>query len=392
MFELFARLNVEKNNSLQLITGLKNPDVLIVLSNNLTFQSGSLIQRSYNSGKVFRVRWMQNSVRGNFYSLSYGSHEVLFDIPSPLEPFDLEIIPGRYQFTYAIEVFQRAYNPAFNVLAEKLGISLELLQFIPQSTLQILSGINLMTSSDTRNLIQSIEATSVTIAADKAAQDALNATNATAIAAAQTAAQTAQTAANTNASGIQSALGVIAATASEMVRKFTRPVLATEFRVDDDGFYKATVTHNLGDKTPDIEVFDAQGEKQLVQSIARGRNNIELELTSSNMTDNSWPLQVIVMGKFDPSVQNGFARLGARESYYKLEGGFLLWSLDGVENNGILSPGVAAAYMLTATNLVYAKLNDNTCISFEGLNPSTPTTITAATFNSGLSNADRIAL
>lgn len=148
MFESVAFLNVLTSNDTQLIEGVTNPDILIEINSNETFQDGDLIQRSYKSGNVFKVRWVQEGITGNLVSMGYGSTELLLDIPSPLTPFNLEIIPGRYQFAYSVRISKRVFNPIYNGLAQKLGISLSLLNSIPQQTLQVLNGINLGLSTE----------------------------------------------------------------------------------------------------------------------------------------------------------------------------------------------------------------------------------------------------
>ena len=296
MFEQIAVLNVSANNSSQLIEGITNPDILIEISNNETVQNGFLVQRLINSGKVFKIRWIQGGISGNLIAVPYGIQELLFDIPSPLNPFNLEIIPGRFQFKYSVKISIRVFNPIYSSLAGKLGIPLELLNRIPQQTLQILSGIDLMASADTRNLIQSIEATGAAIAADKNAQNAINASNAAAIVAVQS------TASLTN-SGIAAINTATAQISSEMIINESFQVSTTAFNLKPSGLYHAVLNLIKIDGSNGVQLSltdnggDEQGFSQLMVKYGENMQKVAIELTASQKTDSSFPLTLLCQGR-----------------------------------------------------------------------------------------------
>ena len=89
----------------------------------------------------------------------------------------------------------------------------------------------------------------------------------------------------------------------EVVRKFTsQPIDAAAFVFDSarNYYYYATISHALGDATPDIEVYDDNKDKQRIQSIIVDLNTIELELDAEDLANNSFPLTCIVLGKNTP--------------------------------------------------------------------------------------------
>ena len=296
MFEQIAVLNVSANNNSQLIEGITNPDILIDISNNETVQNGFLVQRLVNSGKVFKIRWIQAGISGNLTAVPYGIQELLLDIPFPLNPFNLEIIPGRFQFKYSIKISVRVFNPIYSSLAAKLGIPLELLNRIPQQTLQILSGIDLMASADTRNLIQSIEATGAAIAADKTTQNAINSSNAAGIAAAQATASSAN-------SGIAAINTATAQISSEMVINESFQVSTTAFTLQPSGFYHAVLNLIKIDGVNGVQMSltdsggDEQGFSQLMIKYDGNAQKVAIEFTASQKNDSSYPLTLLAQGR-----------------------------------------------------------------------------------------------
>ena len=143
-----------------------------------------------------------------------------------------------------------------------------------------------------------IRSQKIAIAAVKAetlaAQDTANS--------AMTIGQLAQQAADTVSTTVQAVIGTVETLSGEMVRKFTsQPIAAAAFIFDPArNYYYATVSHILGDLTPDIEVYDFNKDKQRIQSIIVDLNTIELELDAEDLENNSFPLTCIVLGKNAP--------------------------------------------------------------------------------------------
>lgn len=115
--------------------------------------------------------------------------------------------------------------------------------------------------------------------------------------------QAAQQAADAVSTAVQTVVGTVETLSVEMVRKFTsQPIEAAAFVLDAvRGYYYATVSHGLGDAAPDIEVYDADKDKQRMQSLIVDNNTIELELDAEDLASNSFPLTCIVLGKNTPS-------------------------------------------------------------------------------------------
>lgn len=387
MFQQLTALNVSADNSTQLIEGIANPDILIAISNSETSQGGFLFQRSFNSGKVFRVRWVQNGVKGNLISLDFGEHEILLDIPSPLELFDLEILPGRFQFKYSIEISIRVFNPTFNGLVERLGIPLELLNRIPQQTLQILNGIDLDMSTDIRAIKQTAaQLLAATQAAQQTADNAVLAANT-----ADSKAVTAQSVADTNAQEIQAAMTAIADNAANSVQK-AGPIAieADEFTLNSfSGFYEYYLSHGLNDEAPDVEVIDAAKEKQLIQSSGVDANSVKLELTADDIAGNQWPLYAIVIGKPGsvlPIAGNGapWVAIANNVRYFQRSGDRIDSSIDGVTvETPMVLLNVVSAYLTTISGRLYAAFNDGTYGYLEGTDLNAPLVEISALMYSG---------
>ena len=362
MFEQIAVLNVSANNSSQLIEGITNPDILIEISNNETVQNGFLVQRLVNSGKVFKIRWIQAGISGNLTAVPYGIHEILLDIPSPLNPFNLEIIPGRFQFKYSVKISIRVFNPIYSSLAAKLGIPLELLNRIPQQVLQILSGIDLMKSADTRNLIQSIEANEEAITADRLAQNAINASNTAAIVAVQATASLAN-------SGIAAINTATAQISSEMIINESFQVLSTAFTLKPSGLYHAVLDLIKINGSDGVQLSltdgggDEQGFSQLMIKYGENMQKVAIELTASQKTDSSYPLTLLCQGRklivpiVTPPVvssgvalQNGFiARLSSQLLTITNSSGVVVAESD---------PDIIAAYFRASDDRIYAASPD----------------------------------
>lgn len=296
MFNLVSTLNISASNAIQTITGLNCSSLMISLSARETFSSGFQIERKYLSGNVFRIRWVQGDRKGVSIPLAYEDREIFFDIHSPDEPFDLELIPGRLQFEYTLKVYEKELSQAAIDFANALQVPIQLLNGLSPQLIQLLIGIDTMPSADTRNLIQSIEATSATIAADKAAQEATNATTAAAIAAAQLAADTAN-------SGVAAVNTVATQITDEMVinEPFSLPV--TAFALQASGLYHAVLDLIKvdGSKGVQMSLIDNEGDEQgFSQLIAKYSGNVQkvaVELTENQKNDSSYPLALLCQGR-----------------------------------------------------------------------------------------------
>lgn len=326
MFELKKSLNVSQDNGIQLIQGLTNPDLLIEITGNETFSSGFLVERSTKKGRVFGVRWVQDSVKGQVIGIEYGSSEILLDIPDFLSGFDLEIIPNPYQFKYQVKLSERVFNPAFDVLAEKLGIPLEMIRFIPQQTLQILASINLMANTDVLGLAKAMEEF-----------------------------KTAQLAQSASIQSQGVTLADIKAT-SVVEKEFSIPKAAF---VLEGTLYKALVIHDLANMLPDVTIIDASKQTQLVQVDSYELNSFKLVQTSAQWEGNDFPFTVKVQGSMGDAIpvsSGSWKKQATSDRYYRLMNGVVDRSADGVnvENPSLLSQ-ITEAFMAGASELVYWK-------------------------------------
>lgn len=398
MFNLVSTLNISASNAIQTITGLNCSSLMISLSARETFSSGFQIERKYLSGNVFRIRWVQGERKGVSIPLAYEDREIFFDIHSPDEPFDLELIPGRLQFEYTLKVYEKELSQAAIDFANALQVPIQLLNGLSPQLIQLLIGIDNMPSADTRNLIQSIEANSATIAADKAAQEATNATNAAAIAAAQAAADMAN-------SGVADVNTVATQISDEMVinEPFSLPV--TAFVLQASGLYHAVLDLIKVDGSKGVQMSltdnegDEQGFSQLIAKYSGNVQKVAVELTENQKNDSSYPLALLCQGRKLAAVVGGspvanFKQLGTRPHWYRFAGETVDHSVDGATiATPMVGLNVVSAYMLTNLGLVYLATNDGNHYYFDGTVPtSTWNWITQNVFDSTVGFPDRVAL
>ncbi len=167
----------------------------------------------------------------------------------------------------------------------------------PQTSQTLLEQLDNMSSDIREQKKIAAEAKAAALAAAQAAQAAQGTANT-----ALSTGQAAQSIADAAASAVQIVSGTVQTISAEMVRKFTSsPIAAAAFVLDAaTGYYYATVSHLLGDAAPDIEVYDADKDKQRIQSIIVDNDTIKLELDAEDMASNSFPLTCIVLGKNTP--------------------------------------------------------------------------------------------
>lgn len=290
-YSLISTLNVSANNGKQLIQGLNKTSLLIEINGEQTFQNGDLLERVVKSGRVFGCRWIQGQLKGQLQPLEYGQHEILLDVPNPLLAFDLEVVPNRYQFNYQVKVYTKTFNPRFDVLAEKLGISVNTLQFFPEQTLLFLEGLNLMAGSDTRKLQADLQAIA----------NAANAADAKAVAA-DAKASSAQTKATT-------VEGELISAKAEMVQSREFELTQASFVLGTNEFgpcYIATVTHDLMGGTVQMSLLDAdgdaQGYSQLIANKPGQPDKAMVELSTAQYMENSFPLNFVLQGQVGAGV------------------------------------------------------------------------------------------
>jgi hypothetical protein len=152
--------------------------------------------------------------------------------------------------------------------------------------------------------IREIKATFTTSAA--ATQAALDAANAAQAAAdlADSKAVAAQDSSASNLESIQNAEQSISSMNQAMVRKFGPiAIAANQFVLNSTtGFYEYLLEHGLQDEAVDVEVLDAQREKQLIQTIGVDAYGVKLELSASDVSSNSWPLYAVAFGRTGSTV------------------------------------------------------------------------------------------
>ena len=258
-YQSIATKNVTLNNGPQRIAIVNSVALLIKLTTTNSFVSGYSVEYAQNSGTRFRIRWVQNGSNGQLIPLEFGEHEILFDVPSPLESYELEILPARLIFNYEVEVLKQIYNPRFDSLSQSLGIPIALLQNIPQQTLLILEGVNLMASTDIRSTLNALEMVIT-----------------------QSVASTA---------GLASQVAAFSALSNATVVQKSFNLLKAAFLLEG-AVYRAPIAHNMATRSPVCAVYDADGDLQLVQVIGLDASNLKIELTASQYNDNTYPLTV----------------------------------------------------------------------------------------------------
>jgi hypothetical protein len=215
---------------------------------------------------------------------------------------------------------------------------------IPQSFLQELENM----STDIRQQKKDIaDAKAAAQAAQGTANNALNV------------GQVAQSVADAAASALQVISGTIETISAEMVRKFNSDAIPQSAFVLDPvtGYFYATVSHMLGDVAPDIEVYDADKDKQRIQSIIVDNNTIKLELDSEDMASNSFPLTCIVLGKNAPDspVTGAWEPMPGGDRDFRLLNGNLENTTDMGVTFNLMGTDIVEAFICTQESKIYAK-------------------------------------
>lgn len=208
--------------------------------------------------------------------------------------------------------------------------------------------------------------------------------------------QAAQSIADAAASALQAISGTVVTISAEMVRKFnSEDIPQSAFVLDAvSGYFYATVSHMLGDAAPDIEVYDADKDKQQIQSIIVDNNTIKLELDPDDMASNSFPLTCIVLGKNTPvstGVSNWTQMPGSTERYRVVDFKLQI-SEDGITQLGDdLKTGVEMAFLAPTLNRVYVKTSTQVTSYFDNMT-GVEIPVTLAEFETAANAADLIPL
>jgi hypothetical protein len=354
MFQLNSSLNVSANNGKQTLLNIASSDVLVVLNSAQTFQGGDLIERNFKSGNTFSIRWMQGTLKGKLIPLSYGETEILFDVPNLLQSFDLELIPSRLQFEYSVEIFTRIFNPVYAELTERFDIPLQLLQKMPEQTLQILKGLFNVPQSDTR------QARLDAIAAKELAQ------------AAQLTADSANTAVTTLGTTVSTIDGKVSATEAELISVSQEMIINEEFQlvqtsfILENGFYVADVTHTLSGSRPDMTLVDSIGDEQgQAQMIVKSPTVVRVELDPSQWADNTYPMFLTLQGKKStPVVAQGWVALPGANRSFRISNGNLENSTDQGVNVNLMGTDIVEAFVSVMESQVWAKNQSNEYLIF----------------------------
>ena len=254
-YSIVATRTVALSNGIQTIIGLTNPDLMISLIASDPVTGSPTIERIFKEGNVFRVRWVQGEKKGGLIPLSYGDRELILDIPDTSQPFNLELMPSRLQFSYTVQVFTRDLTEAQVNLASLLNLPVSALNGINNQLIEILARINNMAASDIRNVFNAINQTS----------DGME--------------------------GIRSA-----------------SLTQEKFELFDENFiltgsvYRAVVTMLTvdGNQGVGVSVTDAEGDTQLCQTVVGydgATQDIAVELDASAWNSNSYPLYLLCQGK-----------------------------------------------------------------------------------------------
>ena len=320
MFELKNSLDVSNTNQTQLIEGLTSSDLLIEILGNSTFRGGDLIQPSFKNGNQFGVTWQQDGKTGSKTWIPYGESEILLDVPNPLQPFTLAIYPSRLQFNYSVRIYTRVYNPVYDSLSESLGIDQSLITRLPQQTLLLLQGIDLMKGADTREFLAKIEAAN---ALANAAQSSASDANQAALAADAKA-----TAAQTSVTVVE---GELVSTKQEMVHQSEFELASSAFELGSNEYGPcmiATVTHALLGGSVQMSLTDKSGDEQgfsqLIGNIDGQPDKAKVELTMTQHAEADFPLTFLLQGKKSTStVVSGIKSAVSTFFNYFLENGVL---------------------------------------------------------------------
>ena len=319
MFNLVSALDISASNGIQVITGLNNQNLMISLSTRDTFRGGDLIERNYNKGSTFKIRWVQASNKGVFKPLAYGDTELYFDIALPGTEFNLELYPNYYQFTYEARIYEKRLTQSQVDLAIALQIPSDFLNAIPPEYIQLLNGLRTMAQSDTR-------------------------TAAAAILAAQTAADLAnQTIVSVN-DELNAVKSTVVSVTEDMVTQDSFSVVASDFVIVGDFYHAIKPLVKVSGSTPvQMSLTDSMGEEQgfsqLISPYLGDSMKACVELNASQFADDTYPLTflvqgmraAVVAGSSATDLNNGFVATLENETLdVDTESGSEVYSINGV--------------------------------------------------------------
>lgn len=70
--------------------------------------------------------------------------------------------------------------------------------------------------------------------------------------------------------------------------------------VSIDGFWVYNLVHQMNSLTPDVTIFDVEGDQQLIQAIGADSNTLKIELNQSEYDGGNFPLTVNIQAKNTP--------------------------------------------------------------------------------------------
>jgi hypothetical protein len=166
----------------------------------------------------------------------------------------------------------------------------------------------------------------------------------------------------------------IAVTGAKLVTLETTMVIENTFAVAKaafvliDEFWVYNLVHQMNSVTPDVTIFDAGGDAQLIQTIGMDANTLKIELNQGEYDGGNFPLTVNIQAKNSP-VSSVFVAgqwvpmPGGSRDFRVLNG-----NLENTENMGetfnLMGSEIVEAFICVPESKVYAKNQAGEYLSF----------------------------
>ena len=130
-----------------------------------------------------------------------------------------------------------------------------------------------------------------------------------------------------------------------------------------DAIWMAQCVHDLDDLRPVVSIYDATGDQQLIQFVAKTNTSGVVELTQAQYDGNAFPLTVALSGRASGAYvykSNDYGSMPGWNAKFNLYYGYLnRFGNPGFEGNYQQNPQVSQAFLTPYDFFVYTHQNDD---------------------------------
>lgn len=161
-----------------------------------------------------------------------------------------------------------------------------------------------------------------------------------------------------------------------------------------DEFWVYNLVHSMNSLTPDVSIFDVEGDQQLIQTIGADTNTLKIELNQAEYDGGNFPLTVNIQAKNSPVVfVPTWEAIPGGVGEFRFLNGKVEYTLDqGATIDRQLFPDlIAVEAFIGPDSFIYAKL-DNGIYTASQYGTWTRQDFTEAAYNSAKANPNSIGL